>query len=304
VPLRRLGDRPVLAVLAGAVAIAFSGILFRLSHVSPSTGAFYRCVWALPPLWLLAHREDRRFGSRPHRARRLAWIAGLFFAADLVLWHNAIEQVGAGLATVLGNTQVVLVGLLAWLLLHERPHRSSLVAIPIVAVGVILISGVLEMGAYGSNPPLGALYGVCTGIAYAGFLLTLREGSRDLRRPAGPLFDATLSAAAGCAVIGVVVGDLDLTPSLAATAWLIVLALSSQVAGWLMISISLPRLPAVMTSILLTLQPVCSVIFAALIVDESPSTPQLVGAACILAGLVTATVGRRAAAVPEPELAG
>src|SRR5437588_11801966 len=134
--LRGVGQRPVAAVLVGAVAIAFSGILFRLSHVSPTTGAFYRCVWALPPLWLLSRREDRRFGPRPLRARRLAWIAGMFFAADLVLWHNAVEQVGAGLATVLGNTQVVLVGLLAWALLHERPHRSALAAIPVVGIGV------------------------------------------------------------------------------------------------------------------------------------------------------------------------
>src|SRR5437763_1382491 len=153
-PLRHLGGRPVLAVLVGAVAIAFSGILFRLAHVSPSTGAFYRCVFALPPLWLLSHLEDRRFGPRPLRARGVAWIAGAFFAADLVLWHHAIEQVGAGLATVLGNTQVVLVGLLAWALLHERPQRSSFAAIPIVGVGVVLISGVLESGAYGANPRL------------------------------------------------------------------------------------------------------------------------------------------------------
>src|SRR5436309_4381255 len=227
--LRGVGQRPVLAVLVGAVAIAFSGILFRLAHVSPSTGAFYRCIWALPPLWLIARWEQRRWGLRPRRARQWAWVAGAFFAADLVLWHNAIEQVGAGLATVLGNTQVVLVGLLAWALLGERPHRSSLAAIPIVGIGVVLISGALERGAYGSNPGLGALYGVLTAIAYSGFLLVLREGSRDLRRPAGPLFMATLAAALGCAAIGAAVGDLDLTPSWAAVGWLIVLALSSQV---------------------------------------------------------------------------
>src|SRR5213595_3312685 len=121
-----VGQRPVLVVLVGAVAIAFSGILFRLSHVSASTGAFYRCVWALPPLWLLARLEDRRFGRRDRRANALAWVAGAFFAADLVLWHNAIEQVGAGLATVLGNTQVVLVGLIAWLIWRERPQNMSL----------------------------------------------------------------------------------------------------------------------------------------------------------------------------------
>jgi drug/metabolite transporter (DMT)-like permease len=168
----------------------------------------------------------------------------------------------------------------------------------------VLISGVLEQGAYGSNPQLGAMYGVLTGIAYSGFLLTLREGSRDLRRVAGPLFDATFASALGCAAIGAVVGDLDLTPSWAALSWLILLALSSQVLGWLLIALSLPRLPAVITSILLTLQPVCSVIFAALIVDERPSALQLVGALCILAGLVTATLGRRPARVAEPELAG
>jgi drug/metabolite transporter (DMT)-like permease len=294
----------VLAVLVGAVAIAFSGILFRLSHVSPSTGAFYRCAFALPPLWFLARRETRRYGAPSRRAVVLAWVAGAFFAADLVLWHNGIEQVGAGLATVLGNTQVVMVGLLAWAILGERPQRSSLAAIPIVGIGVLLISGVLETGAYGSNPGLGVLYGVLTAVAYSGFLLALREGSRDLRRPAGPLFTATLASALGCLAIGVVVGDLDLTPSWAALGWLLLLALSSQVLGWLLISTSLPRLPAVTTSILLTFQPVCSVLFAALIVDESPSDLQLAGAACILAGLVTASIGRRQAPVAEPELAG
>jgi drug/metabolite transporter (DMT)-like permease len=300
----RVGQRPVPAVLVAAVGIAFSGILFRLSHVSASTGAFYRCVWALPPLFVLARIEDRRYGKRERRAVLLAWLAGAFFAADLVLWHNAIDLVGAGLATVLGNTQVVLVGLLAWALLGERPHRSSISAIPIVGIGVVLISGALEKGAYGSDPRLGAIYGVLTGIAYAGFLLVLRQGSKDLRRPAGPLFTATLSSAIFCAAIGAVIGDLDLTPSLSATGWLVLLAVSSQVLGWLLISSALPRLPAVVTSILLTLQPVLSVIFAALIIDESPSKLQLAGAGCILVGLIVATVGRRQIQTAEPELAG
>ena len=291
-------------MLSGALAIAFSGILFRVSHVSPSTGAFYRCAWALPPLWLLARWEDSKFGPRPRRARVTAWIAGAFFAADLVLWHNAIEQVGAGLATVLGNTQVVLVGLVTWLLVSERPTRSALAAIPVVGIGVVLISGVLEKGAYGSNPQLGALFGVLTGLAYTGFLVALREGNRDLRRPAGPLFDATFAATLGCAAIGFAVGDLDLTPSWQATVWLIVLALTSQVFGWLLISVSLPRLPASLSSVMLTFQPVCSVLLAAALLGESPSWLQLVGAACILAGLVVASLRAVRIPAPEPELAG
>jgi drug/metabolite transporter (DMT)-like permease len=304
VRLASLGRRPALTVLVGAVTIAFSSILFRLAHVSPSTGAFYRCLWALPPLWLIAQWENRRWGKLGWRTRRWAWLAGAFFAADLVLWHNAIDQVGAGLATVLGNTQVVLVGLLAWLLLRERPSRSSLISIPVVLVGVVFISGALEQGAYGKNPPLGAVLGVLTGIAYSGFLLTLRHGLRGTPRPAGPLFDATLAATIGCALIGWALDDLDLTPSWSAQGWLILLALTSQVLGWLLISISLPRLPAVVTSVSLTLQPLCTVVFAALILNESPSWLQLVGAVGILVGLVIASAGRRGEQAPEPELAG
>lgn len=298
-----LARRPGFTVLVGAVAIAFSGILFRLSHVSPSTGAFFRCLWALPALWLVAGWERRRWGRRPLRARVYAWAAGGFFAADLILWHNAIDQVGAGLATVLGNTQVVLVGLLAWLLLGERPQRASLAAIPVVAIGVALVSGALERGAYGSNPGLGAAYGVLTGLAYTGFLLVLRRGQRGIVGPAGPLFDATFVAAAGCGLAGWAIGDLDPTPSWAATGWLVLLALSAQVLGWLLIAISLPRLPAVVTSVSLTLQPVCSVLFAAVILGESPTALQLLGAAGILAGLVVSSLGRREP-VAEPEVAG
>jgi drug/metabolite transporter (DMT)-like permease len=303
-PANTLGRRPVLVVLAGALAIAFSAILYRYADVSPTTGAFFRCAWALPALWLLARLEERRYGRRSRRERLLAWVAGTMFAADLLFWHNAIEQVGAGLATVLGNTQVVLVAVLAWAALGERPPRAALGAIPVVGIGVVLISGALEEGAYGANPLLGALFGVLTGIAYSGFLLVLREGNRDARRPAGPLFDATLAAAIGCAAYGAVARDLDLTPPLEATGWLIALALSSQVFGWLLISVSLPRLPAALTSVMLTFQPLCTVVFAALLLDESPSALQLGGAACILAGLVVASLTRRPQPVPEPELAG
>jgi drug/metabolite transporter (DMT)-like permease len=225
--------------------------------------------------------------------RRAAWLAGAFFAADLILWHYSIEYVGAGLATVLGNTQVVIVGLLAWALFHERPSRNSLLAIPVAMSGIIFISGVLENGAYGSDPKRGAIYGLLTGIAYSGFLLAMRRGSGERGRVAGPLYDATVASTICIVPIGLVIGDLDFTPGPEATAWLIVLALSSQVVGWLLITVSLGRLPTALTSVLLTLQPLLAVIFAALLIDERPSPLQLVGAAMILSGLLIASAGAR-----------
>jgi drug/metabolite transporter (DMT)-like permease len=285
--------------MLGALVIAFSGILVRLADVSPSTAALFRCAYALPLLALLAWLERRRFGDRSWRDRRLAWAAGLFFAADLTFWHHSIAAVGAGLATVLGNTQVVFVGLLAWAALGERPENRSLVSIPVVFLGVILISGVIGSGAYGDDPALGVVYGILTGITYALFLLILRQGNTDDRRPAGPLFDATLSAAIFSALGGIVVGDLDWVPDVEAQAWLVLLALSSQVLGWLLISVSLPRLPAVLTSIVLMLQPVSTVFLGAILLSEAPSAVQLTGVAIVIAGVAVATIRPRERA-PAP----
>jgi drug/metabolite transporter (DMT)-like permease len=297
---RALTDKPALGVLTGAIAIAFSGILFRVAHVSPSTGAVFRCLYALPILWPLSVLEDRRYGPRPLRQRALAALAGLFFAVDLIAWHEGIEQVGAGLATVLGNLQVVLVGVLAWLILRERPSNRSLAAIPVALVGVVLISGAFEHGAYGRNPGLGVAYGILTALSYAGFLLALRQGNVDIRRPAGPLFDATLVAGLACIPIGLAIGDLDWTPGWPAQGYLLLLAWSSQALGWLLISITLPRLPASVTSVLLTFQPVLSVLFAWAILGESPSALQLGGVALVLCGLLIVSAGRRRQPAPEP----
>jgi drug/metabolite transporter (DMT)-like permease len=281
----------ICAVL-GAATIAFSSILVRLSHASPSTAAIFRCVYALPVLGVLAVLEDRRFGARAWRDRRVAVGSGVFFAADLILWHHSIGDVGAGLATVLANVQVGLVPLVAWVVLAERPGSRVLAALPLALLGVLLISGVLEHGAFGRDPGRGAVFGLGAGVAYVGFLLLLRRGGADLRRPAGPLFDATLTAAVLCVAGGVVIGDARLVPEWPGAAWLILLALTSQVLGWLLIMVSLPRLPAALTSLLLTVQPVGSVGLGALILAESPSGFQLVGVALILACLVTVTAPR------------
>jgi drug/metabolite transporter (DMT)-like permease len=297
-----LRERPTLAAAAGAACIASSATLVRLADVAPATAATFRCLYALPVLGLLMWWEDRRYGRRPARARLLAAVAGVFFALDLVFWHHAIAAVGAGIGTVLGNLQVVVVGFAAWWLLGERPGRRLVAAVPVVLVGVVLISGAVGSGAYGDDPRLGVLFGVLTSIAYAGFLLVLRAGSSDLRRAAGPLFDATAVSAVVCVALGPLSGGIDLVPSWPAHGWLVLLALTSQVVGWLLIAVSLPRVPAALTSVVLLLQPVASVGLSAVVLTERPSSWQLLGCAIVLAGVVAATAGRRTTR-PAPDAA-
>jgi drug/metabolite transporter (DMT)-like permease len=76
------------------------------------------------------------------------------------------------------------------------------------------------------------------------------------------------------------------------------------VVGWLLIAAALPRLPAALTSVTLTLQPALSVVFGVILLDETPSELQFLGVAVIIAGVVLATAGRRRRPYTEPEAAG
>jgi drug/metabolite transporter (DMT)-like permease len=75
-----------------------------------------------------------------------------------------------------------------------------------------------------------------------------------------------------------------------------VLALTSQVLGWLLITISLPRLPAAITSLLLMIQPIGSLALGALIFGEAPTPLQLSGVALVLLALGGTSLAPRPAA--------
>jgi drug/metabolite transporter (DMT)-like permease len=292
---------PVLPALLGAACISSSAILVDLAHVGAGTTALFRCGLALPGLIGLAVLEQRRRGTRPLRTRVRAGVAGMFLGVDLLLWTHAIYDVGAGIATVLGNLQVFFVTFIAWLWFRERPRRQFLLALPVVMIGVVLVAGIAGNSSSNYHPVAGVLYGLGTSVTYAAFIVILRTSATQAPHIAGPLADATAGALLASVVFGLAFGQLSLDPPLAALGWLLVLALTSQTLGWLLITSSLPRLPAAISSLLLLLQPAASLVLAAIVLSQRPTTLQLVGAALVCGGVLVAARSRPAAVIAAPE---
>ena len=97
--------------------------------------------------------------------------------------------------------------------------------------------------------------------------------------------------------------DPQFTFSVASRAhlWLAVLAVVSQVVGWLLIATALPRLPALVTSVLLLTQPVFAIVWGVLFFDERQSMMQWIGSAIVLAGVASLSMQR--AASPSSKVA-
>jgi drug/metabolite transporter (DMT)-like permease len=301
---------PTAAATAGAACISSSAVLMRLASTSASITALGRCAFALPVLGVLALLEHRRGAPRlPSRSRWLARLAGVFLAGDLILWSHAITAIGAGLGTVVTNLQVLIISLLAWLVLGERPRRSLVLASPVMLAGLALVGGLADLGgthAYGTDPRLGLVFGVGVAVLYAIYILMLRQATSPLdqgpaRDPgpardqggtrkavAGVLFEATAGATAGSVALGFALHDFHLGHAWPTLGWLALLALTSQVIGWLLITVSMPRLPAGMIGALLLVQPAGSVALSYVILNERPSGLQLLGVAMVLTGVLVA----------------
>ncbi len=288
--------RTMLIALAGAVAISFSPVFYIFSGTNPSTGSFFRMLYALPALALLAYLV-RSSDTRSSRTRWMAFGAGLILAPDMLSYHSSMIFIGIGIATLIGNSQVIIVTLASWKLFGEKPNPAILISLPVVVVGLALISGIADSKPYGEDPVKGVIFGMMAAFFYSSFLILFRYSNRELAPSSSVQLDATAGAALGLLVLGLLplsgyaIEPLDLQPIWPGHGWLIVLALLCQVAGWLAIAHALPRLPAAHVSFAVLLQPVLTLVWGYVILDQDGhSQNQVMGIFLVLSAIIAVTL--------------
>jgi len=88
------------------------------------------------------------------------------------------------------------------------------------------------------------------------------------------------------AVLSILVGPfwhgIELAPDAETTGWLIVVTVTGQLLGWLLVAYFSPRLPSDLSSALLLLTPIGAIVLSAVVLDERPSPAQLLGCTLIL----------------------
>ena len=260
---------------------------------TPSTATVFRCLFGLPILALvgLARAPALRRAAAP-RASGSRSIAGVFFAGDLTVLapRDRVRRRGPGDGPRQPPGARRRRRRVAGLRGAAVAARSC--ALPIVLVGVVLISGVDRRAAptartRRSGVVLGALHRVVLRRLPARHPARRPRpapagrsgGDRDASRPRSSRRSSDVASATS-----------NPTPAAPSLVWLALLGLTSQSLGYLLISISLPRLPAVVTSIILLVQPVVDGRPRTVLLDEPPSPVQLLGVALVIGGIAVATI--------------
>ena len=206
------------------------------------------------------------------------------------MFHRAILLTGAGLATLLANTQIFWVAIISGTILKEQPPKNffgwSMVAI--AGVALLTVPGLMNQ----TLNPTGILFGIGTAFFYGSYILTLRQcQSVDDAWPMS--VNLAVSCGFGALTLFTVTGftgESTAFPDLRNFIWLVVLGLAVHVGGWAFISKGMPHLPARISSMTILLQPVLTMVWGVAFFGEKFGLYDGIGAIFTLAAIYAVAI--------------
>jgi drug/metabolite transporter (DMT)-like permease len=222
---------------------------------------------------------------------------GLALATFNGAWTLSVALNGAAVSTVLAYCSTAFTALLGWLFLKERLNWVKLLAVGLSLGGCVLVSGAYQPSVWQANLS-GIFVGVLSGLFYGVYSLMGRAASQRGLNPWTTLLYAfgfaaffllSLNLLAGRYLPGGAARPSDLfwlRSALAGWGILFLLAAVPTLAGFGLYNISLSLLPSSVANLIVTLEPVYTVILAYFIFGEMLNFIQLGGGLMILSGVV------------------
>ena len=284
-PLTSQTKTGTLQMIAGTVAISFSAVFVKLSHIGPTAAGFYRMLFGVLFLIgvVLIKRESLWKGRTPFG---LAVVAGVFFAGDLIVWHQSIHYIGPGLATILANFQVFLLALIGILVFKEKATWQFVISIPLAITGLFLLVGV-DWSTLEAQYKTGVVLALLGAVMYTCYLLVLRRSQQREQRllPTANLTIISFVTAAILLLVGTGQGE-SLAIVDAQTAWALVsYGVLCQAIGWIVISWAITKIDTSRLGLLLLVQPTLTFIWDIIFFERPTTSTELFGAVLTLAAI-------------------
>lgn len=285
------------ALILANLFLAAGPLLVRLAqevgHNGPVSAGFWRLALAVPFLLFLAVRQGR--GHPWPRWTLVAAVAagGIFFAADLAVWHEGILITKLANATLFGNFASFLFAIYGFILLRRLPHKAQLFALLLAAAGTALLLG----NSFELSPDhfAGDLLALLAGLFYTFYLIAVDRARRAMK-PWPVLAIATAAGALPLLGVALATGETVMP-----TDWspVILLSISSQLAGQGLLVYAMGHLSPVVVGLCFLTQPIASAAIGWARYGETLGASDLLGALLVCAALVLIRLpDRRLASTP------
>lgn len=268
------------ALIVANLVLAAGPWMVRLADVGPVAAGFWRLALAVPFLAFIAWRQGR---GRPFPSWTIiaaVAVGGLFFAADLAVWHEGILLTKMANATLFGNFASFLFAIYGFFLLRQLPGRIQALALALAVIGTALLLG----KSFELSPEhlTGDLLALLAGLFYTFYLIAV-DRARRVMAPWPVLAIATAAGTLPILIASIALGEQvmpeDWTP-------LILLSISSQLIGQGLLVYAMGHLSPVLVGLCFLTQPVAAAAIGWLAYDERLSLGDGAGAILICIALV------------------
>ncbi len=271
----------ILALLVGGLVMGFSPVFVREAEVDAFASAFWRVLFALPVLYAWALYE------RPQAKHAVAmtvpaFLAGIFFAGDLVFWHLAILHTTMANATFMVCLSPVWVAALSPVVLGEKTNPRALFGLAVCIAGLLLLIG--SSFQIDRARLIGDIYGIITSFFLGSYFVAIRFARKQAT--SGILFwNSTLITTAVLFLVALLVGG-DFFPQ-TAKGWfsLVSLGVVTHAGGQGLVTIAMGLLTAVFSSLVIFVEAIAAAFFGWILFDETMSPLQWGGSILILFGV-------------------
>lgn len=272
--------------ILSAIIFGFTPILAKITYSLGSNGitmAFYRHLFVIPLLFLIIKIKKLPYKITLHQLRNICLVGIIGNALTVVCLYTSYSYIQVGSATVLHFLYPMFVSLICLFYYKEKLSKAVKVCLVIASVGIIFF---IELG---GSSVIGLLLALFSGITFAYYMVGIEKlGLQSINPFVLNLYFAIIIAIS-IFIIGVVTDQLHLVLPMAAYGYSLVIAVLTSIIAIICLQQGVCLLGATTASILSMLEPVTSVIFGIIILQEQLTLIKGLGCLIIL-GAITGLI--------------
>lgn len=277
---RKNETKYVLLALLAVSMLASSGIFVRYSLLEPVNTGFWRCVFSLPFLYFLARKD---LSALKKKDVLILFIAGIFFAMDLLLYNLAIVRTSMANTNLLTNLTAFVTVPASYFIFKEKIPRGFFLGAAIAILGVVVL--VLGKTAPSETDYIGDLMAFSACFFYGVYIL-ISYRSRDRLSSSAILFVVGFGMIFALGVGACLIeGGIAVPNTMRKFLPIFGLTLTVQIGGHNLLSHCQGHLRVNLSSVIQLCQPAIAAIYSFFFFSEALSLMEIAGIVLVVIGV-------------------
>lgn len=278
----------MLSSITFGFAFTLGPMTYGAGGSNPVTLTFLRNFLSLPFLLLIVLFLKVDLRVTKNQLKNLAILGFIGNSITTLLLNIAFAHIDVGIVTPIHFTYPIFVTLGCVLFFHEKLSKQKIIALVIAmsGIGCFFIES-LNSASFNSSTLIGLILAVASGAFYAFYIIFMDKSGLKSESPFKITFYVAIASSIGMFFYGISTNQLVLS-SLTTKSWIIsaVFAFLCTVVALSLLQVGIKHIGASEAAVISTFEPITSVIFGILLLNEKITPIKIIACILIFSGVL------------------